>query len=498
MQNARAEYSGEFSMSLDSDVIVDRRRIRRKLTFWRVTAALVAIAAVAIVGVVVTPGGRGALTTSGSIARVNIEGLIRSDQERVEALERLENSKAAAVVVHINSPGGTTAGSEQLYDALVRLKAKKLLVVVVEGLAASGGYITAIAADHIVAQQSSLVGSIGVLFQYPNFTDLMKTVGVKVEEVKSSPLKAAPNGFEPTSPEARAALDALVKDSYAWFRGLVKERRGMDDALLEKVADGRVFTGRQAVDLKLIDQLGDEKTAIAWLVAQKNGKSDLPVRDYKLAPRFGCLTFLRTAASITPDALGLSVIARHVEQAGVVQAVDRLGLDGVLALWRPAGAGWNALIGFPSLPPALRVASQSRFRPFVTRFRVAQISFSVLTVQGIFTEMDIPKSRVPVSMIKSELVQRIAEHNPHLYQRDVENIVNAILDEIVAALARGDRVELRGFGAFSVKHRPARAGRNPRTGAHVPVDQKSVPFFKTGKEMRERLNREGGGPGAGT
>src|SRR5438034_7298695 len=84
-------------------------------------------------------------------------------------------------------------------------------------------------------------------------------------------------------------------------------------------------------------------------------------------------------------------------------------------------------------------------------------------------------------MIKSELVQRIAEHNPHLYQRDVENIVNAILDEIVAALARGDRVELRGFGAFSVKHRPARAGRNPRTGAHVPVDQKSVPFFKTGR-----------------
>ena len=104
------------------------------------------------------------------------------------------------------------------------------------------------------------------------------------------------------------------------------------------------------------------------------------------------------------------------------------------------------------------------------------------------------RSRVPVSMIKSELVQRIAEHNPHLYQRDVENIVNAILDEIVAALARGDRVELRGFGAFSVKHRPARAGRNPRTGAHVPVDQKSVPFFKTGKEMRERLNRDEGRP----
>ena len=325
-------------MSLDSDVIVDRRRIRRKLTFWRVAAALAAIAAIVTVGLVVSPGSRGALTTAGSIARVNIEGLIRSDQTRVEALERLENSRAAAVVVHINSPGGTTAGSEQLFDALMRLKAKKPLVVVVEGLAASGGYITAIAADHIVAQQSSLVGSIGVLFQFPNFTELLKTVGVKVEEVKSSPLKAAPNGFEPTSPEARAALDSLVKDSYAWFRGLVKERRGMDDALLEKVADGRVFTGRQAVELKLVDQLGDEKTAIAWLVAQKGVKADLPVRDYKLSPRFGDLTFLRTAAAFTLDALGMSAIARQIEQSGMAQAVDRLGLDGMLALWHPVGA----------------------------------------------------------------------------------------------------------------------------------------------------------------
>jgi protease IV len=325
-------------MSLDSDVIVDRRRIRRKLTFWRVIAALLAIAAVVTAGVLATPDARRTFTTAGSIARVHIDGLIRSDADRVEALERLENSHAAAVVVHINSPGGTTAGSEQLYDALVRLKAKKPLVVVVEGLAASGGYITAIAADHIVAQQTSLVGSIGVLFQFPNFTDLLKTVGVKVEEVKSSPLKAAPNGYEPTTPEARAALDSLVKDSYVWFRSLVKARRSMDDALLEKVADGRVFTGHQALDLKLIDQLGDEKTAVAWLVAEKGVKSGLPVHDYKLAPRFGDLTFLRTAASITLDAFGLSSVARQIEQAGVTQAVDRLSLDGMLALWQPPGS----------------------------------------------------------------------------------------------------------------------------------------------------------------
>ena len=325
-------------MSLDSDIIVDRRRIRRKLTFWRVFAALVVIGAVVAIGLIVTPGMRGSLASTGSIARVKIEGLIRSDSDRVEALERLEKSQAAAVIVHINSPGGTTAGSEQLYDSLVRLKAKKPLVVVVEGLAASGGYITAIAADHIIAQQSSLVGSIGVLFQFPNFTELMKTVGVKVEEIKSSPLKAAPNGFEPTSPEARAAIDALVKDSYAWFRGLVKERRAMDDAQIEKVADGRVFTGRQAVELKLIDALGDEKTAVTWLETNKNVKKGLSVRDYKLEPRFGDLTFLRTAISITLDAIGLSGIARRIEQSGVSQAVDRLSMEGMLALWQPAAS----------------------------------------------------------------------------------------------------------------------------------------------------------------
>ena len=318
-------------MSLDSDVIVDRRRIRRKLTFWRVAAVLVAILAVVAVGAALSPAGKGALTSTGSIARIKIDGLIRSNSERIEALERLEKSSHAAVIVHINSPGGTTTGSEELYNALMRLKAKKPMVVVVEGLAASGGYIEAIASDHIIAQQSSLVGSIGVLFQFPNVSELMKTVGVKVEEVKSSPLKAAPNGFEPTSPEARAALESLVRDSYAWFRDLVKSRRTMDEDQLNIVADGRVFTGRQAVGLKLIDELGDETNAVAWLETEKKVKSGLPVRDFKLAPQFGDLSFLRAAASLTLDAVGLGSVARQIEQSGV----ERLGLDGMLALWAP-------------------------------------------------------------------------------------------------------------------------------------------------------------------
>jgi protease-4 len=323
-------------MPSDADLIVDRRRMRRKLTFWRVAAALTAAAAIVAVAVLATPAGRRSIAGDSSIARIKIEGLIRSDSDRVAALERLGRSSTKAVIVHINSPGGTTAGAEQLYDSLVRLKEKKPLVVVVDGLCASGGYIAALASDHIISQGTSLVGSIGVLVQFPNFTELMKTVGVKVEEIKSSPLKAAPNGFEPTSPEARAAIDSLVKDSYAWFRDLVKTRRSMDDATLAQAADGRVFTGRQALALKLVDQLGDETTAVAWLVAQKKIDRQLPVRDFRMSPRFGDMSFIRLAMSAALDAVGLTTIARQLEEAGSIQAVDQLGLQGLLALWRPS------------------------------------------------------------------------------------------------------------------------------------------------------------------
>lgn len=321
-------------MSLDADTIVDRRRMRRKLTFWRVAAVVIAL--VAIVGL----GARfwrdsPMAEASGSIARIQITGLIRSDQDRVEALERLAKSQAKAVIVHINSPGGTTAGAEQLFKALRAVQEKKPMVVVVDGLAASGGYIAAMAADHIIASDTSLVGSIGVLFQYPNFTEILKTVGVKVEEVKSAPLKAAPNGFEPTSPEARAALESIVMDSFAWFKGLVQDRRKMDDPTLARVSDGRVFTGRQAIGLHLVDALGDEKTAVTWLETEKKVPADTPVRDYKLEPRFKDLPFLHATAFMF-DAIGLSSFARRLEAWGAVQAIERLNLDGLLALWHPS------------------------------------------------------------------------------------------------------------------------------------------------------------------
>jgi protease-4 len=325
-------------MSLDSDHIVDRRRLRRKLTFWRVVAFLFAIAGV-IVSAAVMRGSGGTLAQSISpqISRVTIQGIILGDHERTAALDDLARSRTTrAVIVHVDSPGGTTAGAEELYEALRRVAAQKPTVVVVDGMAASGGYMAAMAADHIVTQSTSLVGSIGVLFQFPNLTDLLKTVGVKVEEIKSSPLKAAPNGLEPTSPEARAAIEALVLDSYAWFKGMVQDRRNLEGSALDRVTDGRVFTGRQAIDLKLADEIGREQEAIDWLAKTNSIDPKTPVRDWRLHPRFSELSFLHLGVAKILDSLGLESLAREFGSAGAMQAIEELNLDGLLALWHPS------------------------------------------------------------------------------------------------------------------------------------------------------------------
>jgi len=319
-------------MSLDADFIVDRRRMRRKLTFWRVAAIILIVLGIA--GAAALSGNRKyGLGVRPYIARLTISGLIRGDQNRTEQLDRLARSNLArAVIVHVDSPGGTTAGSEQLFNALAGVREKKPLVVVVDSLAASGGYITALAGDHIIAQQTSLVGSIGVLFQYPNVADLLEKLGVKVESVKSTPLKAAPDGFEPTSPEARAALNSIIQDSYSWFKGIVQDRRRLNDSQLQTAADGRIFTGHQAIDLKLIDELGDERTALAWLGKEKKVDTNLPVRDYDLHSRFSDLTFLHAAALTLVSAVGLSTLADRLEWS----TMQGFNLDGLLALWHPA------------------------------------------------------------------------------------------------------------------------------------------------------------------
>jgi len=320
------------SLSASADYVVDRRRLRRQVTFWRVAAFVVA--ALAILGLGIRFSGLAGEHYQPHIARLAIRGLITGDDETLKTIRAIADSKAAAAVITIESPGGTTAGSELLFDELRRLAAKKPVVAVVGTMAASGAYIAALGADRIFAKGNSLVGSIGVLVEFPNFSGLLDKIGVKLESVKSSPLKAAPNGMEPTSEAARAAVAALVADSFDWFKELVKDRRHLNDEELAQVADGRVFTGRQGVPLKLVDAIGGEREAIAWLESEKGVAKDLPVRDWRPEKSIG-FGLLGSAASIA-DGFGLTNLA-GVLKRGETAAESQL-LDGLVSIWQlPAG-----------------------------------------------------------------------------------------------------------------------------------------------------------------
>jgi protease-4 len=244
--------------------------------------------------------------------------------------EARDSPDVAAALVRIDSPGGTTEGSEEVYDELRRLAAKKPVAAVVGGMAASGAYIAALATDRIFVRGNSIVGSIGVLVEYPNVSGLMDKVGIKLESIKSSPLKAAPNGFEPTSEEARAAMASLIADSFDWFKALVKDRRGLSDDELAKVDDGRVFTGRQGLTLKLVDAMGGEGEAIAWLEKDRGVTKNLPVRDYR--PDAGWAGFkLSSLGAAAADLAGLPSLAE------ALRYTDQPPVDGLVSIWQLSG-----------------------------------------------------------------------------------------------------------------------------------------------------------------
>lgn len=315
----------EDSVVYDPESLVARRELRRRLSYWRVGAVL--CAGLAIVAGAYALGAPQALQQSHHIARITVSGAITGNRDLLETFERVGKSRADAVIIAIDSPGGTTAGSEALYTATRRLAAKKPVVAVVRSVGASGGYMTALGADHIVAQGSAVVGSIGVIAQYPNVAGLLDKVGVKFEAVRSAPLKAQPSGFEPTSPEARVALTETVMESFAWFKDLVRDRRKLSDPEADGVSDGRVFSGRQALKLKLIDQVGDETDAVAWLETNRQLRRDLPIRDYKPQDRLSGLGVVAQAlATIGLEAMGRAVFAENSTAHT---------LDGLMSIWQP-------------------------------------------------------------------------------------------------------------------------------------------------------------------
>ncbi len=279
------------------------------------------MAALAIIGLGLRYAGlRGGLAGE-HIAKLRISGLITGDDRTVAALREIGNSRARALILSIDSPGGTTAGAERLFDEIRRVEAKKPTVAVIGAVGASGAYITAIAADRIFVRQTSLVGSIGVLAQYPNVSGLLDKIGVKYETIKSSPLKAVPNGLEPTSEAARAAMAAVIDNSFAWFKDLVRKRRSMSEDELSRIDDGRIFTGRQSLPLKLADAFGGEREAIAWLNADKRVPKNLPVRDYSPSAGF---------AGFTLKSLALSAL----DAVWGAPSGESRSVDGLMSVWQ--------------------------------------------------------------------------------------------------------------------------------------------------------------------
>lgn len=299
-------------------LIPANRVLRRSRRTWRV------LFFVALAAVVLALVGRFSLEQGGPgdrIARVTIVGTILTDRERLKVLTELGDDAAVkAVIISINSPGGTTAGGEELYEALGALRAKKPVVATIDELGASAAYMTAIAADRIFARRLSIVGSIGVLYQHVDAGKLLDTIGVGLDKVQTGPLKAEPDLNEPMQGEVRASLQALVDDSFAWFVDIVAERRGIPRPETLVLADGRIITGRQGVEAKLIDAVGGEAEAIAWLESDKAVAADLPVVDYYPKPETGWGGVTRWLGKSAAEAV----------RSGVDQAMS---LDGLVSLW---------------------------------------------------------------------------------------------------------------------------------------------------------------------
>ena len=303
-------------MSLEPDLLADRRRLRRRLTLWRALAILAVFGAIAIFA-----GSRGqdALPGAAHVLRLPVSGMITEDRRVLQALDRAAtDASVRAVLVAIDSPGGTMAGGEALHAALSRIAERKPVVAVMGATAASAGYMAALPAHRVFARDSTVTGSIGVLLQSFDLSELLERWGVRPQTIASGPLKDQPSLFRPLTEEGRAALDRVIGDLHAQFVAMVAAGRRMDPDRARALADGRVFSGRQALAAGLVDAIGGEREARAWLAAEREVPDTLPLRD--IQPRGTAERLLSTVTESVMKSL----------------FSEWLGVDAPRALWQPS------------------------------------------------------------------------------------------------------------------------------------------------------------------
>ena len=300
-------------MALHVDSLLDRLQLKSKLRFWRVLSLLLVVLCIGLVA----RGGHGSKSggfgsgMKAHIARLSIDGVITEDRERRELIADLaEDKNVKAVILSIDSPGGTAAGGESLYLALRELGAKKPLVAVMEGMAASGGYMTALSADRIYAREGTLTGSIGVILEMAEFTELAKKLGIEPITVKSGPFKGAPTPLEKFTPEQRASIQRVIDRFHLYFKTMTAERRHLPMDRVTQLAQGQVYSGAEAVELKLVDALGGEKEAQKWLETEKKIDPKLEIEDAEV-PKKDEKIWDKVSAIISGKGLGDVLLKQH-------------------------------------------------------------------------------------------------------------------------------------------------------------------------------------------
>jgi protease IV len=320
-------------MALETETVLDRRRLRRRLSVWRGLAIVVGLIALGLVAFSSADGV--GLAERNQIARVSLEGIITEDRDQLKLLKRLAEAKhVAAVILFVNSPGGTTTGGEALFEAIRDLARTKPVVAQFGTVAASAAYIVGLATDHIVARGNSITGSVGVIFQWAEVSQLLDKVGVKMNEIKSGPLKANPSPFQPLDESGKHVAEQMVAESQRWFVGLVATRRGIDTASVAGLEQGRVFSGREALSYKLVDQIGGEAEVVKWLEEKRNIPKGLKVQDWK-PKRESDWGLLSSATSMALRALiGPDAAERIFDLMREDGALARLRLDGLSSIWQ--------------------------------------------------------------------------------------------------------------------------------------------------------------------
>ncbi len=318
-------------MSLETEAVLDRRRQKRITSFWRAAAMLVAFLLVA--GMSVSLFDKDLLSDSKQIARISVTGLIDADRRKLKLLKRVGRSdRVAGVVVYVNSPGGTTTGGEALFEAIRELSKKKPVVAQFGTVAASAAFIVGLATDHIVARGNTITGSVGVIMQWPEFSQMLDKIGIKMNEIKSGNLKATPSPFKPIDEDSRRVAEMMIKDSQRWFLDLVRTRRKVDTSKIPGLEAGRVYSGREALRYKLVDELGGESQAVRWLVKERKVPKGLKVVDWKVTSELG---FPLVGDSVIFKWLGRFLGLSGFNFLGKNNSLRVMTLDGLVSVWQP-------------------------------------------------------------------------------------------------------------------------------------------------------------------